>query len=507
LSYLGWERVQQGLFHPKAWVRTATVVALCLAFGVPVGAILGLLGPLVGGVALLALVAGWLMMRSTITGLIVIIGIICLLPFAALPVNIGFSPTLLDLVLLAVFFVWFSRLVTHKEGPFVASSPTGAILVFLGLAFVSFVAGLSHSQLTANLLRHFAEILLSVLIFMVVLNTVRTVRQLRILVLALILAGFAAALAGVVLYYLPQTLSIRLLSLLRVVRYPTGQDVLRYIEDNPELALRATSTSVDPNVLGGMLVFCATLTAAQVFAEKPLLRRSLLLFILATMSLCMVLTFSRSSFLGLLVAIFSLGVLRYRRILWLGLAIVLVLFVLPPARVYVQHFVEGVQGQDLATQMRFGEYKDALTLILRYPWFGVGFSGTPDIDTYLGVSSVYLLIAEEMGFLGLAAFLVAIASYLVSFLRTHTQMSRGSELEPIYLGTCLAVAGGMVAGALDHYLFNLDFPHAAALLWLVIGLGTASIRLTSEEFSATHAPIQDHGLRGSIPSAERSIHS
>jgi len=36
---------------------------------------------------------------------------------------------------------------------------------------------------------------------------------------------------------------------------------------------------------------------------------------------------------------------------------------------------------------------------------GVGFVGTPDIDIYLGVSSLYLLIAEEMGLVGLGVFL------------------------------------------------------------------------------------------------------
>ena len=62
-----------------------------------------------------------------------------------------------------------------------------------------------------------------------------------------------------------------------------------------------------------------------------------------------------------------------------------------------QRLLEGFSGQDLATQMRFGEYKDALILIERYPLFGVGFTGTPDMDIYLGVSMLYLIIAENMG--------------------------------------------------------------------------------------------------------------
>ena len=58
--------------------------------------------------------------------------------------------------------------------------------------------------------------------------------------------------------------------------------------------------------------------------------------------------------------------------------------------------------------MRFGEYRDALTLIARYPLFGVGFAGSPDIDMYLGVANVFLTIGQQMGVLGLAAFAAVI---------------------------------------------------------------------------------------------------
>ena len=131
--------------------------------------------------------------------------------------------------------------------------------------------------------------------------------------------------------------------------------------------------------------------------------------------------------------------------------------------------------------MRFGEYKDALTLIQRYPWFGVGFGGTPDADLYLGVSSVYLLIASEMGIVGLVSFLAALVSFLWQFITLPLRRIRGSQLESIVLGTTFAVIGAMVGGAFDHYLFNLVFPHAAALLWLFVGLGAVSYRLARQQ--------------------------
>ena len=498
LRYLSREIVQRGLSHRQAWVRGLTILAICLVAGVPVGAVLGLLGVMYGTAFLLALALAYLMLRIPIVGLFTVIGVICLLPFAVIPVDIGFTPTFLDLALLGLFFVWISRMATGKEATsgredFITTSPTLAVLVFVFLAMVSFVAGLSHSALTANIIRHFGEILMSVLLFLLVINQVRTQQQLKMVTQVLILAGGAAAALGVFLYLIPSTLTVRLLSTLRVVGYPSGDTVLRYIEENPQLPLRATSTSVDPNVLGGLLIFVTTLTVTQALAKKPILPRGLLIALLAIMLFCMILTYSRGAAAGFMAAAFLLGILRYPKVLGIVLAISLLILLLPPTQFYVQHFTQGVQGQDLATQMRFGEYKDALILIGRYPWFGVGFASTPDIDTYLGVSSVYLLIGEEMGLIGLAAFLACLVALALNFFATRPRCPKDTELEPLFLGPCLAVAGAMVGGIFDHYLFNLDFPHAAAMFWLMVGLSAVGIRLVRMVQLPAQPPASEEG--------------
>ena len=138
-------------------------------------------------------------------------------------------------------------------------------------------------------------------------------------------------------------------------------------------------------------------------------------------------------------------------------------------------------AQDRATQMRLGEYKDAFILIGRYPWLGVGFAGTPDIDTYLGVSSAYLLVAEQMGFVGLGVFLVIIAWFFVYTLGAWRRLSPSEdELESLLLGVVTGLAGALVAGVLDHYFFNFDFPHSVTLFWLFIGLGAAAAQMARQ---------------------------
>ena len=457
------------------------MVLICLAFGMALGALLGFLGPLLTMVLLAGIAACLLMLRSLQIGLYIFFGVALLLPFAALPVDIGFSPTLLDLVLAALFIVWAANLATRQQDRFLTTPLGFPVLTFTLLAFFSFLSGLAHAALTANVLRHFAEILLSISLFFLVANHVRTPQRLRQLVTAIMLIGFGMALIGIVLYVLPKSLSIRLLSTLRVVRYPSGPNVLRYIEDDPELPLRAISTSVDPNILGGMLILTTGLTIPQIFAQRPLLPRRWITVIVITMSLCLVLTFSRGSFVGLGAALLVLGITRHRRLLVVLLVAVALLLLLPQARVYTQRFVEGARIEDLATQMRIGEYRDALTLISRNPWFGVGFADTPDIDTYIGVSMVYLLIAEEMGITGLLSFVLVLVLCLVH-LRRGVLAARGDQgLEPILLGLQTAVIGAAAGGVFDHYLFNLNFPHAAAIFWVYLGLSMATTRLVSPD--------------------------
>jgi len=457
------------------------LVAFCVAVGLVIGAYVALLSPIYAIAFVLAIAGGMLMLRDTQWGLMALIGLICLLPFGSLPFKIGFTPTFLDLVLVAIYFVWIVRIATGKAAKFIATPLGLPIIVFLLLACASFIAGLAHASLNQYVLRHFAEILLSISLFFVVVNCVRTETQLRTLILVIMVAGFGAALVGVFLYFVPSAWSIRLLSALGRLGYPTGSGVLRYIEDNPDLPQRAISTSTDPNVLGGLLILITALTIAQLFSRKPLLPRPVLAVMVLVDVLCLYLTYSRGSMVGLVAGLGLLAVIRYRKLIPAMIAAGLFLLLLPQAQAYVQHLIEGISNQDLATQMRFGEYKDALSLISRHPWIGVGFIGTPEGSLYIGVSSVYLLIAEEMGLIGLAAFLLIVGLFFSQAWRAWPQVRQHTGLEAILLGLTAAIAGILVAGILDHYFFNLSFPHSVSIFWLYLGLAMVTIRLGTQD--------------------------
>ncbi len=473
-------------------IVTNNLLAILLALGI--GCALALIfaaavafsSPAIVIAGLVALAAGVIIMTNIEYGLYAVLGIAILLPFASIPVNLGFNPTFLDLALLALFAMWFARAMTRQdeniERKFQFTFLGAPVIAFMVLAIFSFVIGMSHAGLQQQIVRQFAEILLAIATFFLIVNVVNTRERLERVVRVIIIAGAVSAVLGILFYFLPHDLTIRTLSLLRYVKYPDGPGVLRFINDDPAGTLRAVSTSVDPNVLGGLMILMAGLTAPQIFAVKKLLPRWIIFASVAAMFLCLVLTFSRGAFLGFGVSLVVIAFFKYRRLLPI-LAVGAILFwFIPITQEYISHLLDAFAGADRATQMRLGEYQDAFTLISRYPIFGVGFLGSPDLDTYIGVSSVYLLMAEQMGLVGVAVFLLTMGIFFYRALLAWLDgLKNDATLSPILLGVCAALIGAMTAGVVDHYFFNLDFPHSVTLFWIFVGLGVTSMLLYQPE--------------------------
>ncbi len=447
----------------------AVVGGLVMAFG----------GPIAAAGLLLALAAAAVVMRQIEVGFWAVMLVVCLLPFATIPVDLGVTPTLLDLAIGATVGIWLLRLVTGRQRTVVTAPVTLPLIIFMVLAVFAFIFGLSNGPLTANLVRHFAELLISLGFVLVVVDYFTTWERLERMTRVIIVAGAGAATVAIGLWLLADLAANDILNALQRVGYPGGF-VIRYIEENPELAERAIGTSVDPNALGGLLLMIGALAAPQLLAKRPVLPRAVTIAAVGLIFLALILTFSRGAMVGLAAGLGFVVLARYRRLLPYIVAGGLLFLLLPVAQGYLERFVEGIQGQDLATQMRFGEYRDALALMARYPLFGVGFAGSPDIDLYLGVANVYLTIGQQMGALGLAAF-AAVVGTVFGYAFFNRGGFKGNErLDPIWLGLHAAVIGGLVVGIFDHYLFNIDFHHAVTAFWMLLGLAVAATRVGSQ---------------------------
>ncbi len=473
-------RLETLLANPDRTVAAFALAALLLLGALLGGLYIAALGPMLALAFTVAVLAGLLMLTSVEWGLYFLVLLIGVLPFAALPVKVVFTPTFLDLVLWTVFFVWIVEFATARKRDIRLPFLGMLVAVFIALAIFTFAVGLAHSRLTPTILRRFLSLMLGIALFFVVVDTMRSERAMRNLTRVIILGGFLTALIGVVFYAIPQDWTVRILDALARFHYPAGHGALRFIEDDPHNPMRAIGTAVDPNVLGGMMILAAGILAPQIASKKPVVPRWFAWLALATEFLCLFWTYSRGSMLGMLAVLVILALVKYRRLLWVGALIAAGLWFLPWSKTYIQHLMAGLHGSDRATQMRFGEYRDAIRLISQYPWLGVGFIDTPEIGSYIGVSCVYLLIAEEMGLVGLSVFFLTVIGFFVQLIEGWRKLRNNPEREAILLGVGGAVAGAMVGGIFDHYLFNLVYPHMAMLFWTYIGLGVAAVSLKEE---------------------------
>ncbi|HEY7060137.1 MAG TPA: O-antigen ligase family protein [Chloroflexota bacterium] len=420
-------------------------------------------GPLVLFAALMGAAVALAMLRSPQMALLVFVGIVSLLPFGVIPLRIGVQLTSLDATLTVALLVTLLALLRERRA--LVGSPLNAPLVlFIGLAVVSFVVGTSFA-LSADLVRYFLKLVNSMLLYFTIVNVVRRREQVEQLARALILGGAAAAAIAVALYYVPRNTAVQLLSALRPVGYPSGPDVLRTIPDTE--TLRAIGTSIDPNLLGGLLMMSAVLTVGQALAPRRLLLRPMLLALGAVQVVGLGLTYSRAAWVGLAVGVLYLATFRYRRA-WVVAAVAgLALVFVPQGNAVLTRFLEAFGGRDPATALRLVEYHTATQLISQYPWFGVGFGSGPNVELFLGVSSLYLLIAEEMGLVGLAVFVAMVALLLVTTLRGLAAL-RAPRNQGLALSFQACLAAAMTSGLFDHYFFR--FPHSLALFWCYAGL-------------------------------------
>jgi O-antigen ligase len=435
------------------------------------------LGPVMAFGATIGLAVGVYVLTDLDGGLYVMLGVIALLPFGTLPFQIAVTPTLLDCALGGFLVVYAFQWMTGQRRLFRSTPVTPVVVAFTGIMLFAFLMGLRHAPLTSRVLRSVAEMVLSLALILVLVDVMRDTRTLRRAVLALMVSGAAAALVGIGLWLLPDFTAESILNRLGRLGYPVG-GVIRYRETpGAMLNERAIGTWIDPNAFGGFLLMIGAVIAPQVFAQQPVVKRWIAVGLLGTVTLALFLTDSRGSMLSLAAAFVFIAVLRYRKLLIIMALAVVIAFFLPITQRYIDKLEAGITGQDVETQMRFGEYRDALTLINRHPVIGVGFSGTPEIDLYLGVANTYLTVASNAGFVGLAAYLLLFASTFAYGFAHYAQLRASPALGDVWLGLAAGLVGVLVGGIFDHFYFNIEqFHPTMTTVWIIMGLMLAATR-------------------------------
>jgi polysaccharide biosynthesis protein PslJ len=474
--------------HVEARVRLSPVllylalaVAAILA-GAVAGASLVQFGPVVSLVLIAIPVGGIAYLRSVWVSYAAVVAVVCLLPFAVIPFSTpAGTPAIIELAILACGVIVMAVVLCDRRMQLPAGPLPAIWLGLVGVTVFAFLLGYGRGY-TPQTVHDFGKFLLALGMFLLTLTLVRRVDD-AVLVVRMVLAGVAAAASiALMLYVGGPSRTEQALSRLVPYGYP-GSRIVRFIEDDPTRQMRAVGTGVDPNSFGGLMAVGAILGAGQSLGRRPVVQRWLAVSAVTLCSVAMLLTYSRGAWIGAFAGIAVILLLRRRALLPVfGLTSAAVV-ALGFGAGFIDRLWQGFTLQDPATRLRLQEYQNAIEIIRRHPWFGIGFGEAGTIDLQEGVSSTYLTVAEIAGLVGLAIFLLAIGAILLTGFR-RILFQPASEITDLQMTVTSAFCGILVIALVDHYFFNIRFPHMAALFWIIAGLIVAIARLPEAQPAA-----------------------
>ena len=287
-------------------------------------------------------------------------------------------------------------------------------------------------------------------------------REVRLIVNLLILASLILGILGLVQFVLFPDFS-------KMVEH--GWDPHYY---------RVLSTFFDPNYVGGFFVLSLVLILGLHFFEPEKKINWFHFITTGIIFVAVILTFSRSTYLMLIVSVGLLGLIKSRKLLLVGLLSFILAFLLIPR---VQERIYGaIVNIDESAKARFTSWENGITIAkdnfltgvgyntYRYAQIRYGFIDSWDLEaggrSGAGVDSSLLLILATTGIFGLL-------SYLGIFSVALIKSGRGIFANRLNLakGLSLVIFCGL-AGLMMHSFFvnSLLYPWIMGWVWIVLGL-------------------------------------
>ncbi|MBQ8402263.1 MAG: O-antigen ligase family protein, partial [Clostridia bacterium] len=323
------------------------------------------------------------------------------------------------------------------------------------------------------------------------------------------LAGCASA--GVI--------SASLVSLYGILQYLTGTSVMAEAWVDSEMfesiGDRAVGTLENPNMLGEYLILMLPLAAVMLVGHGEGLRRIPAFVCMGLMGCCLILTWSRGAWLGLIFAVVLFLFVWHRRAVWLlfaGAASIPILpYILPET--IIQRFTSIGNLSDSSTSYRMHIWRASSAMLRDFGFSGIGIGESAWFRVYpkyayMGVETaphshnLFLQIWLETGICGLAVFILILFLLFQSVFTMCRELreakglavldlrygegdtSSGSAYNRLIRRTrsqlrisCAAPLAGLAAvlvqGMTDYAWYNY---RVYLMFWLMVGLTSAFVR-------------------------------
>ncbi len=409
-----------------------------------------------------------------------------------------------EIVMLMVLIAWlfdafFLKKTWREKSPLVIP-----ILGFVGISIVASFIGLINGSSVLFVGFRFVRSIFFVYIFFVVLNNVKSRKQVMQLIAVFLICATLVAGYGLLQKAMGQVWAERQAqNILAKIGYPS---VVNYVAggEGTTQAYRINSTFLQPNVLGGYLVFALPFFISLLWSTRKKWLRLLLLAGLVINLACLFFTGSRAAWIAAVAIFVFLGVSGFfdRRVLLafaviVMLAVIMVVALAPPA--FVQRRFSS-QSATEANKQRMYQYELAVDVFLQHPFFGIGMGmeGKTIVSNgiqaqWMAVENLYLTYLVSIGAVGLLFFLLVLAFYWGILFRAWRR-ARDVFLKYTSEGLSAGMIGIAVASLFGAWLIFAT--PMVSLFWFFIGMGAVTGKLS---WQPAAEPVPPEDARRALP--------
>jgi O-antigen ligase len=233
---------------------------------------------------------------------------------------------------------------------------------------------------------------------------------------------------------------------------------------------RVFSLTGSPNILGSLIVLTAPMMASMAYYLKRSWAKFLFVCLTGMMCLCLLFTFSRGAWVGMVVAVLLFALFVDRRLIAImGAAGAAALALVPSITSRLTYLFTTDYAEASAIGGRVLRWEvGRLLLTDNNPWLGFGlgrFGGAVAMNNqildetetfeYFYMDNYYLKTMVEMGYIGLIFFLVLLAAFVIWGLRAVYRS--GLEARLTAAGKAGSIVNGSPSGQPEHLAARADF--------------------------------------------------
>ena len=438
----------KGIYHIEF------IKIICILFFIS-GLVTGFLSPGVVCIALVCAAAVVLILRYTLIGVLATVFFAPILPTMACAGLI---------VLTAVSF--FIGLILNKDRAYTITPMSFLITMFIALAAFASLASFNRGKS----IQIFALYGVFAFFYFIIVNTIKTKNQWYNMVAIFALSGLVVGLYGIY-----QNFFVEATALSSWVDKEMFEDI----------GMRVYSTFDNPNVLGQYLVLAIPVVFALCISAKNITARIVFLLTTAVMLACLVFTWSRAAWVGIVLALGFFVVMKDRR--WASICIVALLilpFFLPES--ILSRITSIGNMKDSSTAYRVSVWIASLRMAKDYWLGGIGLGSGAFERIYqnyalngagfaLHSHNFYIQLVVEMGILGLIVFLAII------FL-SYKQIISVKDKNSVNKNVALAIGGALIGYLFQGMAENLWYNYRMVLIfWIYIAILQSGVMVSQKE--------------------------